>query len=108
MRTITVTGGFTGALVFDLRDGLRSLGDAEFRVALAPVGQDDPPPFDTPTWMEATATQTAGSAVVTAVIDSSAAVGYYYAALDIVQDGRHEVAWATDRGTRRRSLVCVT
>lgn len=107
-RTITVTGGFTGAIVVDLRDSLKNLDDASFRIALTPVGQDDPPPYDAPSWLSADAVQAAGSAVVTAVIDGTTAVGYYNAVVDVVLDGRHEAVWSTDRGTRRRALVVIT
>ena len=107
-RTITVTGGFTGAVVLDLTDSLKQLAFATFRVALTEVGQDDPPPVDSGTWKAATATQTAGSAVVSVPVDGTTAVGGYNAAIDVITDGRHEVVWAAERGTKRRALVVVT
>lgn len=107
-RTITVTGGFTGAVVLDLSDSLKQLTYATFRIALCPVGQDDPPPIDSPTWMTATATQTAGQATVSAVVDGTTTTGGYNAAVDVVKDNNHEAVWAVEPGSQRRALVVIT
>ena len=108
-RTITVTGGFSGSVVLDLTDSLKQLDDATFRIALTDVGQDDPPPVDSPTWQTAGATQTAGAATVSIPIDGTTPLGAYNAALDVVRDGQHEVVWALDRsGSNRRALVVIT
>lgn len=108
-RTITVTGGFSGAVTFDITDTLKQLTYATFRVALTEVGQDDPPPVDSPSWLAATATQSAGSATVSALVEGITPVGNYNAVIDVVSDGRHEVTWALDRSNRnRRALVVVT
>lgn len=108
-RTITVTGGFTGSAVVDLTDSLKQLATATFRLALVPVGADDPPPVDSPTWVTATGTQTTGSATMAIPVDGTTALGSYNLAYDVVQDGRHEANWAMDRTNRtRRALVVVT
>ena len=107
-RTITVTGGFSGAVVLDLTDSLNQLSGATFKIALTEVGQDDPPPSDSPTWKAATATVSGKSAVLTTVIDGTTAVGHYNAAIDVLKDGRHEAVWAAERGSSRRALVVVT
>ena len=108
-RTITVTGGFSGSVVVDLTDSLQQLATSTFRLALCPVGQDDPPVVDSPTWKTATGSQAAGAASVSALIDGTTAVGHYNIAYDIVTDGRHEAGWALDRSfKRRRALVVVT
>lgn len=109
-RTITVTGGFSGSVVVDVADSLKTLEGATFRLALTSVGQDDPPPYDSPTWLAATATGlTAGAVTVSRVVDSATPTGYYNLALDIVEGGNHEVEWVTDRtNRRRRALVNVT
>lgn len=107
-RTITVTGGFTGAVVLDVSDSLKQLSDVTFRIALCPVGQDDPPPIDSGTWKDAAATQTAGSATVSAVVDGTTATGGYNAAIDVVKDNNHEAVWAVEPGSQRRALVVIT
>lgn len=109
-RTITVTGGFSGTATVDLTDALKNLDDASFRLALTPVGQDDPPAINDEAWSAATvASRTAGSVALSLTVDDSTDLGYYNLAYDVVLDGRHEVAWAMDRtDRRRRALVVVT
>ena len=48
-RTITVTGGFSGAVSTDVTDSLKQLLTATFNLCLVPVGNDDPPPVGTAT-----------------------------------------------------------
>ena len=108
-RTITVTGGFSGSAVIDLTDSLKQLATATFRLALVPVGSDDPPPVDSPTWVVATGTQTTGTATMAIPVDGTQALGQYNLAYDVITDGRHEANWAMDRSVRgRRALVVVT
>jgi len=110
MRVITVTGGFSGSVVVDLADSLRQLVGVTFRLGLAPVGQDDPPPVDSPTWSAATADpQTAAAATVSLVVDGTTATGHYNLAVDVIDGADHEVAWVMDSRNRRlRALVAVT
>jgi hypothetical protein len=107
VRTITVTGGFSSAVIVDVADRMKQLAGATFRAALVPVGQDDPPPVDSPTWKDATATQTAAAAVVSFPVDGTTATGNYNVAIDVVGGGRHENVWITDRRDKR-VLVVVT
>jgi hypothetical protein len=109
-RTITVTGGFSGAVTCDVVDSLKQLLTATFNLCLVPVGNDDPPPVGTGTWGPATATNhTAGSVTLSRLIDGTTATGNYNLAYDVVRDGRHETEWAMDRTNRsRRALVVVT
>lgn len=109
-RTITVTGGFSGAATVDLTDSLKNLDDASFRLALTPVGDDDPPAIDDDAWAAAeVASRTAGSVALSLVVDDSTDLGYYNLAYDVVLDGRHEAAWVMDKSNRRRrALVVVT
>jgi hypothetical protein len=109
-RTITVTGGFSGAVTCDVADSLKQLLTATFNICLVPVGNDDPPPVGTATWGAATATNhTAGSVTLSRLIDGTTATGNYNLAYDVVLDGQHETGWAMDRGAKtRRALVVVT
>lgn len=109
-RTITVTGGFSGSAVVDVTDSLKQLADSTFRMALCPVGQDDPPSVSSIEWESATATnQTASTATVSIPVDDTTPVGHYNMALDVVADGRHEAAWVADRrNPAQRALVIVT
>lgn len=106
-RTITVTGGFTSAITVDIADSLKQLDGASFRVALVPTGQDDPPPVDSPSWIDASASSTPGTAAVSAAVNGTTAVGYYNVAVDVVEGGNHEVVWIADR-RGQRVLVVVT
>ena len=109
MRTITVTGGFSGTATVDLVDSLQQLATATFKMALAPAGQDDPPIAADAAWKNAVVTnQTAGAATVSLAVDDTQPVGSYHVAVDVILDGRHEAIWATDRRSRARSLVVVT
>lgn len=109
-RVITVTGGFTGTAVVDLTDSLKGLSGAAFKMALAPVGQDDPPDVNDPAWVDGLGgTPGADKATVGIPVDDNTPVGYYNVALDVVAGGRHEVVWVMDRRNRRsRALVYVT
>ena len=107
-RTVIVTGGFSGALTVDVVDTLKQLTYATFRLALAPAGQDDPPPVDSPIWLAGTASQMPGSATVSAAVNGTTSVGYYNLAVDIVLDGTHQAEWVLEPGTKRRALVVVT
>lgn len=109
-RTITVTGGFTGAVTCDVVDSLKQLLSATFNLCLVPVGNDDPPPVGTAAWGAATATNhTAGSVTLSKLIDGTTATGSYNLAYDVVRDGQHETGWAVDRSAKtRRALVVVT
>jgi hypothetical protein len=109
-RTITVTGGFSGAVTTDVTDSLKQLLTATFNICLVPVGNDDPPPVGTATWGAATATNhTAGSVTLSKLVDGTTATGSYNLAYDVVKDGQHETGWAMDRSAKtRRALVVVT
>ena len=107
LRTITVTGGFSSAVVVDIADSLKQLGSASFRMVLVPVGQDDPPPVDSPTWTDAGATASASTAAVSLAVNGTTATGNYNVAVDVVAGGQHEVVWICDR-QGRRVLVVVT
>ena len=109
MRTITVTGGFSGTATVDLVDSLNQLGSATFKMALALAGQDDPPAVGHVSWMDAVvSTQTAGAATLSLAVDETYPTGSYNVAVDVILDGRHEAIWATDRRSQARSLVVVT
>lgn len=101
IRTITVTGGFSSALTLDVVDRQKLLTGAGFRVALVPVGAEDPPPVDSPTWAEGTAELTAGTAAVSVPVEGNTAVGLYNVAVDVVAGGRHEIVWVTGRRDAR-------
>lgn len=108
-RTITVSGGFSGTVVFDLADTLKQLQGSTFSVALTEVGADDPPPVADASWSAATAVVSSGTATVSLVVDDETPTGQYNAVLDVQRDGRHEAVWAMDRrDRRRRALVIVT
>lgn len=109
-RVITVTGGFSGMAVVDLTDTLKGLNGAAFKLALAPAGQDDPPPVDDPAWVDGVGSApAAGSATVGLPVDDQTEVGYYNVALDVVAGNRHEAVWVMDKRNRRsRALVYVT
>lgn len=109
MRTITVTGGFSGSATVDLVDSLKQLTFATFKMALVPVGRDDPPAVGDATWKDAAAVQSADKATVSLPVDTNQAVGNYNLAVDVILDGRHEAVWATDLGSSsQRALVVVT
>ena len=108
-QTITVTGGFGGAVTVDLADSLKQLGSASFLLALVPVGQEDPPAVGAAEWKVAEADSTDRAAEVSSWVDSTQATGYYNVAADVVSDGKHQVVWVADRrDRRRRALVVVT
>lgn len=108
MRTITVTGGFSGTAVVDLVDSLAALAGSVFKYALVPQGTDDPPVVGHADWKDPTGTPTAKRATLGALVDDDYPEGYYNLAIDVVKDGRHEVVWATDRpGSTRRALISV-
>lgn len=108
-RTITVTGGFSGSVTVDLTDSLGQLADASLKIALTPVGQDDPPAVGNAAWKTASGTQSASRATVSAVVDASQPVGDYNIAYDVEAGGQHEGGWVMDRrNPRARALVVVT
>lgn len=105
-RTVTVTGGFSGAAVVDVTDSQSQLLDSTFAVALTDVGAAVPPPVGHADWTAAVVTPTAGSATVAITVEDDTPPGIYNAAIDVQRDGRHEIVWATDR-RGHRALVLV-
>lgn len=104
-RTVTVTGGFSGAAVLDLTDSEKQLADSTFTVALTDVGAALPPAVGDASWVAASVTPTAGNAVVSILVDDDVEPGSYNAVVDVQRDGRHEVVWALDRRGRRALVV---
>lgn len=106
-RTITVTGGFSGSAVVDLTDNLKQLSFATFAMALAPVGAANPPAVGNAAWKSIPAVPTASAATLPLLVDDAVTPGTYQLAVDVQQDGRHEIAWVKDR-QGKRALVVVT
>ena len=104
-RTVTVTGGFSGAAVIDVSDSQKQLADSTFAVALTDVGAELPPVVGSGAWVVAPTTPSAAAAVVSIVVDDDTEPGNYNAAVDVQRDGRHEVVWALDRRGRRALVV---
>jgi hypothetical protein len=110
MRTIHVSGGFTGTAVLDLADSRAELDGATFKACLRPEGTATPPPVDDVLWLTPTVdSQDDAGAVIAKMVDNATPAGYYNLALDILVEGRHETVWAVDpEDTDRRALIRIT
>jgi hypothetical protein len=110
VRTIYVTGGFSGNAVVDLADSEASLVGATFKACLRPEGTETPPAVGNAAWLTPVVTdQTDPAAVITQLVDNTITPGFYNLAVDVIEGGRHEVVWAKDAdNTDRRALIQVT
>ena len=106
-RTVTVTGGFSGSAVIDLTDSLGQLSFATFAVALTDVGAILPPEVGHASWSAISAVPAAGTVTLPVLVSDLTPPGSYNVAVDVMQDGRHEIAWVKDR-RGHRALVVVT
>lgn len=96
MKTITVTGGFSGTAVADLTDSLNELGSATVRAALVEPDGVAPAVGDS-AWVAVLGSGGERALEVTDEIDP----GVYNLAFDVETDGDHELVWATERNGRR-------
>ena len=110
MRTIHITGGFSGTAVLDLSDTRAELVGATFKACLQPEGTATPPAVGHASWLIPTVdTQSDADAVIAHLVDNTTAAGHYNLALDVFVGGRHELVWARDADNpERRALVHVT
>jgi hypothetical protein len=104
MRTIDVTGGFSGSAVVDLSDTLASLTEATIRTALVVEGGSRPP-AGSPSWTNPDVDPGSRRATISTLVDGAVAPGRYNLAIEIVQDGRYETMWAADQKRRNRRAV---
>lgn len=97
MRTIQVTGGFSGPAVLDLADDLAQLTGATFKAALVAEGTAQAPASNAAAWSTPTSSGLTDAAVVlTRLVDNTTSPGHYNVAVDVIAGGRHEVVWAMD------------
>lgn len=110
MRTIHTSGGFAGTAVLDLADSRAELDGATYKVALVAEGAATPPAVGHASWQTPTVTTaTAAAAVLAQLVDDTTDPGHYNVAVDVIDSGRHELAWAMDATDRtRRALLRVT